>query len=329
MIRWLVAGYGNAGKCHVAAIGAADGAALAGIAAPEAVDAPRGVPVFRRLRDAIAQVAPDAVVVATPHHTHRELAVDVLRARIPLLCEKPVGCDARDAGAILREARATGVPAGVVLNQRACRHPGWIKVLADEGRLDRCIVSVQGSLGRVAGWHADPARAGGGLLRTIGIHYLDLLCWWFGPPSSVSGSLIGAPADTRVLLELRFAGGTSASISLSAVADAAKGPVAVRLESETGRIILHGHEVVASDGFPAPPPPERTSAALRYGPGHAAVIREATRSLMEGLGFPVPLAEVMPLLELVDALYAAASHRSAFTLGSGTPAEMHRDGAAC
>ena len=65
-----------------------------------------------------------------------------------------------------------------------------------------------------------------------------------------------------------------------------------------------------SDGDAGPvgaPAPEEDDTALIFGPGHQAVINEASAALAAGRGFPVTLADALPSLALVDRAYACAN----------------------
>jgi predicted dehydrogenase len=304
--RWLVVGAGAVGRTHAAALRHVAGAELAGFVSLDPPADP-GVPVFAELPAALDALRPDAVVIATPHDTHRALGAVALAAGCPTLFEKPVGLGTDEARALAALAGERGVPAGAVLNQRASRHHAWIAMLVREGRLRVSSVSFGGSLARLTGWHADPRRAGGGLLRTIGIHYVDLLRWWLGEPQEVQALLAGEPAEDRVVAGLRFAGGAIGSLQLAATAARSLGPVRAVIEADGARLELAGHVVVRAEGLPAPPAPEEALPGLHFGPGHLAVLREATAALAAGRPFPVTLDDVLPTLALVDRLYAAAA----------------------
>jgi len=306
VIRWLVVGAGGVGRAHAAAIRRVAGAALAGVVSVDPV-ADSSVPVFDRLSEALEALRPDAAVIATPHDTHLALGLQALQAGVPVLFEKPVGLGTVDAQALVDRARVLGTRAGAVLNQRACRHHAWIAALARGGQLPITSVAFSGALARLRGWHADPVRAGGGLLRTIGVHYVDLLRWWLGEPAAVTALLSGTPAEDRLAVALAFPGGALGSLQLSATAARSLGPVRTIIEAGDARIELAGHAILHVEGLPDPPALEPADAALPYGPGHLEVIRAATAALAAAQPFPVPLADLLPTLRLVDRLQVAAA----------------------
>jgi predicted dehydrogenase len=315
VIRWLVVGAGGAARAQLAALRNTPGAGVAGIVAPEGLpeDLSRaGLRGFDNLESALAQSGADAVSVATPHDTHLELGLQVLEAGLPLMVEKPVGLDTGQARALEAAAQACGGRVGVVLNQRATPAARWIRDLLRAGRLQPQAIAFSGHLARATGWNADPRRSGGGLLRLIGIHYVDLLRWWCGEPQGVLAALEGAPADDRVVAGLRYPSGLLASVQLSAVASRSLGPVRCVIEAADARIELAGHRVQRVEGLEPPPDEAPAAEGETYGPGHRVVFAEATLALVRAAPFPVPLAEALATLELVDRLATTASpgHRA-------------------
>ena len=92
-IRVAVIGAGHLGRIHARLIGQVEGAALAGIAEPSPA-AQRMllenysceiVSDYRKLVDQV-----DAAIIATPTHSHFEIAEDLLQKKIHLLVEKPL-----------------------------------------------------------------------------------------------------------------------------------------------------------------------------------------------------------------------------------------------
>ncbi len=192
MIRWLVIGAGQAGRCHIAAIQRTENSELAGVvdpAPPSGLD----VPIFTDVSSALAQTDATAAVVASPNDTQVGIAGQCLRAGIPVLCEKPVGRTVDDAKEIQALSERYAIPVGIVLNQRQQRHNRWIKTQIQSGSLTPSFISYKGNIAPLAGWHVDPKRTGGGVLRTIGLHYLDLCTWWLGPLQIERADLAGKP----------------------------------------------------------------------------------------------------------------------------------------
>ncbi len=303
VIRWLVAGAGQAGRCHVAAIQRTTNAELAGIIDPMRPP-DKDKPVYTDLSDALRATEADAIVIASPNDTQADLAHRALDAKLPVLCEKPVGKTRAEAEELHIHAKDAQVPLGVVLNQRAQTHSRWISELIENGALIPQAVTFSGNLARLGGWHADPTRSGGGVLRTIGLHYIDLLLWWLGQPIDVKATLYGTPQEDCINVTMTFSSGCTAQVKIYAVNEQADGPVICVIEDEGVRIDMAGHSITAVKGLPDPPVAEPSDADLFFGPGHQTVITEASRALQDGQPFPVPLSDVFPALDVVGDIYA-------------------------
>lgn len=144
--------------------------------------------------DSVARVVEsvDAVFVCTWTAAHREAVALAADAGRPVFCEKPLGVDLVDAGAVADELERCPVHAvGLVLRSS----PAMLafRELIDEpaaGRLmavvfrDDQFLPVRGMYG--SDWRADPARAGSGVLLEHSIHDADMLEWLAGPIESVA-----------------------------------------------------------------------------------------------------------------------------------------------
>ncbi len=116
-MRYGIIGAGMMGIEHMWNIAAIEGSDVVAIADPHepsrqiAVDhgrAPAGLAVFDSYHDLLAAGGCDAVVIATPNHTHHDVLLDVL-ARAPdlhILVEKPLCTTVADCRAVMAAAAA-------------------------------------------------------------------------------------------------------------------------------------------------------------------------------------------------------------------------------
>lgn len=83
---------------------------LAAVADPDptARTATEGTPAFATVEEAMAEVACDAVLVATPPHTHHAVAKAALEAGLHVICEKPLATTLEDALDLVRVAGEAG-----------------------------------------------------------------------------------------------------------------------------------------------------------------------------------------------------------------------------
>ena len=216
-----ILGAGFFGAVHARAIGATQGARLVAVCAEEAelaqsFAAEHGGKAYRDWRSLFDDRAVEAVLIATPHHLHCEMAVAAAAAGKHLLIEKPMARTAAECSAIMAAAERHGVKLmiGHILHFSL---PGLVaRQIIDSGEIGRPVVGSSALLklwmeSNRRGWHLDPAT-GGGMLMTAGIHALDLLIWLMGGSvaalSAASGALFhDQAADDSSMMLLRFADG--------------------------------------------------------------------------------------------------------------------------
>jgi predicted dehydrogenase len=159
----------------------------------------------------------DAVYVATPPSSHRELALRAAAARKPCLVEKPMAMTHAECLEMVEAFDRAGVPLWVAYYRRAL--PRFVKVrelLATGaiGQVTSVHVEVHAVLPSHAadiGWRVDPAIAGAGLFFDLASHCFDLLDFLIGPITAVSGSAInsGGVYPAEDVTAAAFALGTS------------------------------------------------------------------------------------------------------------------------
>ncbi|MCG8466845.1 MAG: Gfo/Idh/MocA family oxidoreductase [Gemmatimonadetes bacterium] len=210
---------------HLAGLQALPGARLVGAADPDA-----------RARDALRSRAPglpcvddplrlferddlDAVVIATPPHTHADLAAEALRSGLHVYVEKPLSHDLESARALHDVWAGTGLVGAVGFNQRRSRLAAATKQKLAEGAIGRPIAyraAFCAAPRRLSDWKA--ARgSGGGVLLDLAAHHVDLAGWLLDRPvESAACSLRSLRSeDDTASLTLRLAGEVEAQISCS------------------------------------------------------------------------------------------------------------------
>ena len=143
--------------------------------------------------------------ICTPPQTHVPLAIESLRAGVPVLVEKPTALSLAEMDRLVAVSRETGVPALTVFQHRF--GPGaqrLIRLLA-EGVLGRPLVATCETLWyRPAEYFDVPWRGrweveGGGPTMGHGIHQFDLLLAVLGPWRRLSAFAArqALPTDTE------------------------------------------------------------------------------------------------------------------------------------
>jgi predicted dehydrogenase len=154
------------------------------LAAPEALALAPGARQFPSYA-AMLEADLDAVVIATPSALHAEQSIAALRRGLAVFCQKPLGRDGAEVGAVLDAARAADRLLGVDLSYRHTQGMREVKKRLDAGELgDIYAVNLvfHNAYGPDKPWFYDPALAGGGCLMDLGIHLVDLALWALGFP---------------------------------------------------------------------------------------------------------------------------------------------------
>lgn len=167
---------------------------------------------------------PDAVLIATPSASHVELVSAALERGIHVFCEKPLTLSAAESTALADAAAAAGLVTQVGYHNRFVGTFREVKRLLEAGAIGRVSHALAEAYGPVVlrptgdTWRSRK-NAGGGALYDYAAHPLDLLCWYLGEPSIVTGAVLGrdfsAETDDEVYGTLEFPGGASAQLSVN------------------------------------------------------------------------------------------------------------------
>ena len=141
----------------------------------------------------LASGAIDLVSIAAPPEMHEPMVRAAVDAGKHVLCEKPLGLNARVARELLECAQSRGIVHAVDLETRYLPAVAYCKELIAEdyvGQLLRADVAMEmeNPWGAHGNWAADDAR-GGGVLMELGATFVDILHWWFGDGSAVLAEL--------------------------------------------------------------------------------------------------------------------------------------------
>ncbi len=196
-LRWLVAGIGDISTKRVLpAILDEPRSSLAGIVTRDpGKAAPYGVPSWTDFGDALRECPADAVYVATPVFLHAPQTIAALRAGKHVLCEKPMALGYAEAESMQRAAEESGKTLGIAYYRRRYPKVARARELMEAGAIGRPVFAEATNHGWFSGedgfrgWLVDPQNSGGGPLRDIGSHRIDLFNYLFGKPVRVTGQL--------------------------------------------------------------------------------------------------------------------------------------------
>jgi predicted dehydrogenase len=237
-----IVGAGLRGRLFADALADRPGVEVVGFAEPSARvaedAATTGLPVVPTHVDLLSDLAPDAVIVATPDFAHREVAVDVAKHGAHLLIEKPLATTLDDAEAIAAAVASGGGQCLVGFENRWNPHVLKAYESIQAGEIGVPITS-NATLSnsyfvptQMLSWAAQSSPA-----WFLMPHTIDMLTWLTGrTPTRVSavgsrGILEQRGVDTWDVIHalLTFDDGTTASLSSAWVLpDAGEGIVDFR-----------------------------------------------------------------------------------------------------
>jgi predicted dehydrogenase len=228
-IRLAVVGLGKMGLSHLAIANMHPEVEVAAICDPASYI--RGVlrketalATHGSYEEMLREVDLDAVLIATPSQTHREMVSAALERGLHVFCEKPLTLGAADARELAEAARRAGVVTQVGYHNRFVGSFRTVKELLDAG----AIGTVSSVLGEAYGpvvlrpkggtWrsHKD---AGGGSLYDYAAHPINLINWYLGEPAGVGGTILNSifsrEIDDEVSSTLLYERGASARVAVN------------------------------------------------------------------------------------------------------------------
>ncbi|HEX3177390.1 MAG TPA: Gfo/Idh/MocA family oxidoreductase [Methylomirabilota bacterium] len=198
-----------------------------------------GIPhVFTSWQETLERARPDIVVIATPPHLHRDIALAAFAGGAHVLCEKPVAMTRDEARAMVDAAARAGRVAMTGFNWRFPAAMQRLHAMMERGHVGR-VIHVTGRWfgarwadeASTATWRMDRAQAGHGAMGDMGVHLVDLVRWTCGdmrrlvahtgigyPERTVPGGARTADAEDYATVIGELASGAEATLSVSRVA---------------------------------------------------------------------------------------------------------------
>jgi len=190
---------GSGGVAHTHSIGYQDNAGEVELVAccdnapgkAEALAQRFNIPsAYKSASEMLKKEKPELVSVCTPNFNHKELTLRALKAGCHVLCEKPIGMNAREAVQMVQTAKKARKILSVGHHMRFGSEAQALRKIIEGGNLGEIyFVRCMGIRRRgipTWGLFYPKKYSGGGALIDIGVHYLDLLLWLVGKPDPVS-----------------------------------------------------------------------------------------------------------------------------------------------
>ena len=223
-IGFGIIGLGMIAEFHVKAIENIPGAKFVGgynrtFEKAKAFCAACGGTPFATAEDLFADPAIDIVVIATPSGMHLDYAVQAAEAGKHIIVEKPLEVTTARCDRILSAAAKNIVRVCTIFPSRFHASSQLIKRVIEQGRLGRIVLAdaqIKWYRSQAyydsGAWRGTWEYDGGGALMNQGIHAIDLLQWFMGDVTEVSG-YTATLAHERIEVEdtavatLKFANG--------------------------------------------------------------------------------------------------------------------------
>src|SRR5688572_4918772 len=184
-------------------------------------------PVYADYREMLSSTRPDFVLALGRPSTMAGIAHFLLDEGYPFLMEKPMGLNALEVRGVADKAAAKGTFVAVPLFQRYHPFVSHARRMLADGAFGPVshfyFRSNRPSSARYVAWGSpwmlDPAVAGGGCLRNLGTHGVDLFLLLTGGDVRVTGAQMstqahGHPVEDYATLLLRTPGGVLATIEV-------------------------------------------------------------------------------------------------------------------
>src|SRR5262245_33731279 len=202
----------------------------------------------------------DFVSVATPNHTHFEIAKTFAEAGFNVICDKPMTFDLKQAEALMELVKKTGVVFGLTHNYtgyplvrqaremvlngdlgeinaiRACYIQGWLRTRLEKDNQKQ------------AAWRTDPAKSGAaGSFGDIGTHAYNLGRFITGLlPEQISCVLktfeAGRKLDDYGVAAIRYANGALGTVTASQISHGRENDIFIEVDGTKGALEWHQEE---------------------------------------------------------------------------------------
>lgn len=333
-IAFGLVGTGGIASTHARAIAAARGATLRAVCTRDPARARAFADTFggepmSSLDALLARPDIDVVCIATPSGSHGSVALRSLAAGKHVLCEKPLEINTARIDAMIRAARRSGRILAGVYQQRFGDGARRLKRAVEQGRFGRlalCSAYIKWwrdpSYYAGSSWRGTLGLDGGGALINQGIHAVDMLQWFAGPPASVRAAartqVHTMEAEDTLAAVLRFPHGALGVIEAATSCHPGQ-QMRVELCGEHGTAVLENDRLIRWE-FARPLAGDkaiRRDAETRIGGGasdpkaigilgHRLLVEDFVRSVRTG-GTPlVPPEEARKAVALVQAIYRSA-----------------------
>jgi predicted dehydrogenase len=286
-----------------------------------------GIPrVYGRFEELLSDDDVDAVDICTPNFLHAPMASAALDAGKHVLCERPLARSADEAASMVRAAKRADRTLMCAVQHRFRADAQLLRTFVAKGDLGEIFFAKAGWLRQRTEWDSDEWRrqkreSGGGVVLDLGFQMLDQALWILGGPkvesvtASVHRSKKGEVEDSATAF-LRLASGATLTLELTWGLLMEKDFAYLNLFGSGGAALLNPLRVhKGMHGNLVNVTPAMDTARNQYKHSMEAQVAHFADSLRRGARPTGSGEEIVPVMELMDAIYRSADQGKEVRLG--------------
>lgn len=190
VINAVIVGFGGMGQQHRRLIERVETIKLIGTYDIDSKQMDKGISFGLKSYESLEEVLEDQgvelIIIATPNHEHKHIAIKALEASKHVVCEKPVTLNSTELAEILSVQQTSGCHFFVHQNRRWDEDYLIVKDVYDHQKIGEVFhieTKVHGSRGIPGDWRKEKAY-GGGMMLDWGVHLIDRLLVMVNEPIS-------------------------------------------------------------------------------------------------------------------------------------------------
>jgi len=267
-----------------------------------------------------------ALDICTPNFLHAPMATAALEAGKDVLCERPLARSAEEAAAMVKVARKNERILMCAVQHRFRQDAQLLKRFVEDGDLGELFLAKAGWLRQRTEWDSDEWRrqkreSGGGVVLDLGFQMLDQALWIMGSPkveavtASVHRQRKGEVEDSATAF-LRLAGGAAFTLELTFGLLMERDFAYVNLFGTGGAALLNPLRIhKGMHGALVNVTPTVATASNQYKQSIEAQIAHFADALRKRTKPMGSAEEILPVMELMDAIYRSAEQGKEVRLG--------------
>jgi predicted dehydrogenase len=279
-----------------------------------------------RIDELLADDSIDAVDICTPNFLHAPMAVAALEAGKHVLCERPLARSASEAAQMVKAAKKADRTLACAVQHRFRADAQLLRTFVAKGELGEIFYAKAGWLRQRTEWDSEEWRrqkreAGGGVVLDLGFQMLDLSLWVMkgAKVDSVSASVHrprkGEIEDSATAL-LRLDNGATLTLELTWGLLMEKDFAYLNLFGSGGAALLNPFRVhKGMHGTLVNVTPTLDTQRNQYKAAQEAQVAHFVESLRKGQRPWGDAEEILPVMELMDAIYRSAEQGAEVKLG--------------